>query len=61
LVKRIATGLGIDTEGLIKSQEQLQQEQAAMEEQMQNQQMMQMVEKGVAPAVSGMMKQQQGQ
>jgi hypothetical protein len=61
LVKRIATGLGIDTEGLIKSQEQLQQEQAAMQEQMQNQQMMQMVEKGVAPAVSGMMKQQQGQ
>ena len=61
LVKRIATGLGIDTEGLIKSSEELQQEQEDMQEQMQNQQMMQMVEKGVAPAVSGMMKQQQGQ
>ena len=29
LIKRIATGLGIDTEGLIKSQEQMAQEQAS--------------------------------
>ena len=61
LVKRIATGLGIDTDGLVKTQEEMQQEQAAQEEQMQNQQMMQMAEKAVAPAVSGAMKQQQGQ
>ena len=61
LVKRIATGLGIDTEGLVKTQEEMQQEQAAMEEQMQNQQMMQLAEKAVAPAVSGAVKQQQGQ
>ena len=59
LIKRIATGLGIDTEGLVKSEEELAQEQASMEEQMQNQQMMGMVEKGIAPAVNGMMKQQE--
>jgi hypothetical protein len=61
LIKRIATGLGIDTEGLIKSNEELMQEQEEMQQQMQNQQIMGMAEKAVAPAVSGMMKQQQGQ
>jgi hypothetical protein len=60
LIKRIATGLGIDTEGLIKSNEELMQEQEEMQTQMQNQQIMAMAEKAVAPAVSGMMKQQQG-
>ena len=59
LIKRIATGLGIDTEGLIKSQEELMAEQEEMADQMQNQQMMQMAEKAVAPAVNGMMKQQE--
>jgi hypothetical protein len=59
LIKRIATGLGIDTEGLVKSEEQLAQEQAEQEEQMQNQQMMQMAEKAIAPAVQGAMKQSQ--
>lgn len=59
LVKRIATGLGIDTEGLVKSDEELAQEQAAQEDAMQNQQMMQLAEKAVAPAVQGAMKQQQ--
>jgi len=61
LIKRIATGLGIDTEGLIKSDEELMQEQEEMQAQMQNQQIMGMAEKAIAPAVSGMMKQQQGQ
>jgi hypothetical protein len=61
LIKRIATGLGIDTEGLIKSNEELMQEQEEMQAQMQNQQIMGMAEKAIAPAVSGMMKQQQGQ
>ena len=41
LITRIATGLGIDTDGLIKSQEQIQQEQQAQQEQMMQQQMMQ--------------------
>ena len=59
LIKRIATGLGIDTEGLVKSEEQLVQEQAEQEEQMQNQQMMQMAEKAIAPAVQGAIKQSQ--
>lgn len=58
LVKRIATGLGIDTDGLMKTEEQLAAEQAEMEQQMQNQQMMNMAEKAVAPIASGMMKQQ---
>jgi hypothetical protein len=37
------------------------QEQEEMQQQMQNQQIMGMAEKAIAPAVSGMMKQQQGQ
>ena len=49
LITRIATGLGIDTDGLIKSQEQIQQEQQAQQEQMMQQQMMQ---GGVDAAVS---------
>ena len=59
LIKRIATGLGIDTEGLVKSDEELAQEQSAQEDAMQNQQMMQMAEKAIAPAVQGAMKQSQ--
>ena len=58
LIKRIATGLGIDTDGLIKSQEQLAQEAAAQEEQMQNEQMMNMAEKAVAPVANNLSKQQ---
>jgi hypothetical protein len=61
LIKRIATGLGIDTEGLVKSEEDIMAEQEEMAQQMQNQQMMQMAEKAIAPAVNGAMKQQQGQ
>jgi hypothetical protein len=60
LIKRIATGLGIDTEGLVKSEEDIMAEQEEMASQMQNDQMMQMAEKAVAPAVNGMMKQSQG-
>ncbi len=59
LIKRIATGLGIDTEGLVKSDEELAQEQSAQEDAMQNQQKMQMAEKAIAPAVQGAMKQSQ--
>jgi len=51
---RLAASLGIDTQGLVKSDEQKMQEQQAMQEQMQQQQMMAMAEKGVAPAVKGM-------
>jgi len=58
LIKRIATGLGIDTEGLIKSEEQLAQEAEAQEEQMQNEQMMNMAEKAVAPVANNLSKQQ---
>ena len=58
LIKRIATGLGIDTDGLIKSQEQMAQEAAAQEEQMQNEQMMNMAEKAVAPVANNLSKQQ---
>jgi hypothetical protein len=59
LIKRIATGLGIDTEGLMKSEEELAAEQDAMMSQMQNQQIMGMAEKAVAPIASGIMKQQE--
>jgi len=50
---RLGASLGIDTQGLVKSEEQKMQEQQAQQEQMQQQQMMQMAEKGVAPAVKG--------
>ena len=59
LIKRIATGLGIDTEGLVKSDEELAQEQSAQEDAMQNQQMMQMTQKTKPPTVQGAMKQSQ--
>ena len=52
LIKRIATSLGIEMEGLIKSEEELAAEQEAMQQQQQQQQMMQMAEKAV-PAVAG--------
>jgi hypothetical protein len=51
---RLGASLGIDTQGLVKSEEEKMQEQQAMQEQMQQQQMMAMAEKGVAPAVKGM-------
>jgi hypothetical protein len=51
---RLGASLGIDTQGLVKSDEQKMQEQQAAQQQMQQQQMMQMAEKGVAPAVKGM-------
>jgi len=52
LIKRIATSLGIEMEGLIKSDEELAAEQQAQQEQMQQQQMMQMAEKAVAPVAN---------
>ena len=58
LIKRIATSLGIEMEGLIKSEEQLAAEQEAQQQQMQQQQMMQMAEKAVAPVASNMTKPQ---
>ena len=59
LIKRIATGLGIDTEGLMKTEEELMAEEEAMMSQMQNQQIMGMAEKAVSPIASGIMKQQE--
>ena len=53
-IDRLGASLGIDTQGLVKSEEQKMQEQQAAMQQMQQQQMMQMAEKGVAPAVKGM-------
>jgi hypothetical protein len=53
-IDRLGASLGIDTQGLVKSEEQKAQEQEAAEAQMQEQQMMQMAEKGVAPAIKGM-------
>ena len=51
---RLGASLGIDTQGLVKSDEQKMQEQQQQEQMMQQQQMMAMAEKGVAPAVKGM-------
>jgi len=51
---RLGASLGIDTQGLVKSDEQKQQEAQQQQEMMQQQQMMQMAEKGVGPAVKGM-------
>ena len=62
LIKRIATGHGIDTEGLIKSQDQLAAEQQAQQQQMQQQQLndtMQQAAPGVAGKVADMVAQQQ--
>lgn len=53
-IDRLGASLGIDTQGLVKSEEQKAQEQEAAEAQMQEQQMMQMAEKSVAPAIKGM-------
>ena len=58
LIKRIATSLGIEMEGLIKTQEQMAAEQQAQQEQMQQQQMMQMAEKAVAPVANNATKPQ---
>ena len=58
LIKRIAIGLGIDTDGLLKSQEQLAEEQAAEAEQMEQQQMMQMAEKAVPQVANNLTKPQ---
>jgi len=58
---RLGASLGIDTQGLVKSDEQKMQEQQQQQEMMQQQQMMQMAEKGVAPAVKGAMDAQQAQ
>jgi uncharacterized protein YdhG (YjbR/CyaY superfamily) len=48
---RLGASLGIDTQGLVKTDEQKMQEQQAQQQAMQQQQMMQMAEKGVGPAV----------
>ena len=53
LIKRIATGLGIETDGLIKSQEELQAEQMAQQEQMMQDQMMNAAQDTVAKSVPG--------
>jgi len=53
LIKRIATGLGIETDGLIKSQEQLQAEQMAQQDQMMQEQMMNAATDTVAKSVPG--------
>ena len=55
-ITRIGTALGIDMGGLIKSEEQLAQEQAAMQEQMQQQQMMEMAQSAAKPMASEMAK-----
>mgnify|MGYP003135265885 FL=1 len=58
LIKRIAIGLGIDTDGLLKSPEQLAQEAEAQAEQMEQQQAMQLAEKAVAPVANNLSKPQ---
>jgi hypothetical protein len=58
---RLGASLGIDTQGLVKSEEQKQQEAQQQQEMMQQQQMMAMAEKGVGPAVKGMSDQMQQQ
>ena len=58
LIKRIAIGLGIDTDGLLKSPEELQAEQEAQAEQAEQQQVMQMAEKAVAPVANNLSKPQ---
>jgi hypothetical protein len=57
LIKRLATGLGIDTEGLIKSDEQMAEEAQAMEAQQQQQQVMDMASQAVAPVANNITKQ----
>ena len=53
LIKRIATGLGIETEGLIKSQEELQQEMMAQQDQMMQEQLMNATTDAAAKSVPG--------
>jgi 23S rRNA pseudoU1915 N3-methylase RlmH len=50
-ITRIGTALGIDLDGLVKTQEQLEKEQAEAQQQQQQQMMAQMAEKAV-PAVA---------
>lgn len=57
LIKRLATGLGIDTEGLIKTDEQMQEEMQAMEAQQQQQQVMDMASQAIAPVANNITKQ----
>lgn len=57
LVTRIATGLGIDTEGLIKTEEQLQAEQEAMMAQQEEQMLTQTAMDAAGPAVQEALKQ----
>lgn len=59
LITRIATGLGIDTEGLIKTPEQLQSEQEQVMEQQQMQQAMDTAQQ-VAPQVVNNMTKEMG-
>nr|WMM95276.1 head-to-tail joining protein [Methylophilales phage MEP432] len=59
LITRIATGLGIDTEGLIKSSEQLQAEQQQMMDMQQQQQLMDTAQQ-VAPQVANNMTKEMG-
>jgi len=48
-ITRIGTSLGIDLDGLVKTEEQKAQEQALMQQEQQNQRMMDMAEKAVPP------------
>ncbi|MEK9567306.1 MAG: hypothetical protein VW125_09405, partial [Flavobacteriaceae bacterium] len=59
LITRIATGLGIDTEGLIKSSEQLQAEQQQMMDMQQQQQVMDTAQQ-VAPQVANNLTKEMG-
>lgn len=52
-IDRLGASLGIDTGGLVKSEEQKQAEQMQAQAAMQQQQMASMMEKGVSPAVKG--------
>ena len=58
LVTRIATALAIDTDGLVKTQEQLEAEQQAQQEQISNQQMADIAGKAVGPAIASAQKAQ---
>jgi hypothetical protein len=58
LIKRIATSLGIEMEGLIKTDEELAAEQEQMQQQQQQQQVMEMAGKAVAPVAGNITKPQ---
>ena len=58
LIKRIATSLGIEMEGLIKTDEELAAEQEQMQQQQQQQQVMEMASKAVAPVAGNITKPQ---